>query len=91
MPTATVALKARFEVDIRLGPGGNGTDDFGFSALPGGYPLLRQMASSTMPGTSATGGVLRPMAAMLGPALDYIIQSSTGSASIRERLLGQVS
>ena len=45
--------------------GGNGTDDFGFSALPGGYRYA-PMASSTMPGTSATGGVLRPVAAMLG-------------------------
>ncbi len=45
--------------------GGNGTDDFGFSALPGGC-RTQQMATSTMPGTAATGGVLRPVAAMLG-------------------------
>ena len=48
--------------------GGNGTDDFGFSALPGGFRTLR-VATSSLPGTSATGGVLRPVAAMLGPVL----------------------
>ena len=29
--------EGRIEVDVRLEFGGNGTDDFGFSALPGGY------------------------------------------------------
>ena len=57
-----------FEVDIRLGSGGNGTDDFGFSALPGGYRDDSD-GSSAVPGASATGGVLRPVAAMLGTGL----------------------
>ena len=51
--------------------GGNGTDDFGFSALPGGYRST-QMATSSMPGTTATGGVLRPVAAMLGAGLGQL-------------------
>ena len=46
--------------------GGNGTDNFGFSALPGGYRNSSAMATSAMPGTTATGGVLRPVAALLG-------------------------
>ena len=58
--------------------GGNGTDDFGFSALPGGY-RDGSMATSTMPGTAATGGVLRPVAAMLGSGTwTTTIQASTG-------------
>ena len=62
--------------------GGNGTDDFGFSALPGGCRLTT-MAASTMPGTSASGGVLRPVAAMLGSGTcAAAVQSSSGSATI---------
>ena len=34
---ASAERRERFEVDVRLDTGGNGTDDFGFSALPGGY------------------------------------------------------
>ena len=45
--------------------GGNGTDDFGFSALPGGIRGYDD-GYFTMPGATATGGVLRPVAAMLG-------------------------
>ena len=44
--------------------GGNGTDNFGFSALPGGSAA--HDGAFSMPGTAATGGVLRPMAAMPG-------------------------
>ena len=46
--------------------GGNGTDDFGFSALPGGYRRYYD-GDFDDAGYSATGGVLRPVAAMLGP------------------------
>ena len=60
---------------------GNGTDDFGFSALPGGFRTTT-MATSTMPGAAATGGVLRPVAAMLGPgAWTATIQASTGTTA----------
>ena len=34
---ASAERRERLEVDVRLEYGGNGTDDFGFSALPGGY------------------------------------------------------
>ena len=70
--------------------GGNGTDDFGFSALPGGYRTTT-MAASTMPGATATGGVLRPVAACLVPVLVHSIQASTGLRQSTSRLLGQVS
>ena len=43
-------------------------------------------------GTSATGGVLRPVAAMLGSGTwTTAIQASTGSYASASRLLGQVS
>ena len=46
-----------------------------------------------MPGTAATGGVLRPVAAMLGPGTwSASIQASTGTARDPSgRPLGQVS
>ena len=50
--------------------GGNGTDDFGFSALPGGYRSSSDGYFYSA-GSSATGGVLRPVAAMLGTGLGH--------------------
>ncbi len=43
------------------------------------------LATSTMPGTTATGGVLRPVAAMLGPGTcSTSVQSSSGTTTIPE-------
>ena len=72
------------------GNGGNGTDDFGFSALPGGYRSYYDGAFD-MPGATATGGVLRPVAAVLGPVLDTQQSRHHRSDTIHDRLLGQVS
>ena len=44
---------------------GNGTDDFGFSALPGGYRYYDD-GIFDYAGDYGSGGVLRPVAAMLG-------------------------
>ncbi len=72
------------------GNGGNGTDDFGFSALPGGYRAYYDGAFD-MPGTTATGGVLRPVAAMLGTGTWTTASRHHRSDTIHDRLLGQVS
>ena len=53
-----------FEVHLWMVDGGNGTDDFGFSALPGGYRFTQWLLLRCR--DSATGGVLRPVAALLG-------------------------
>ena len=68
--------------------GGNGTDNFGFSALPGGF--RRDVDGFfSMPGTAATGGVLRPMAAMPGTGTcTATAHSSTGLLQSARRLLG---
>ncbi len=70
--------------------GGNGTDDFGFSALPGGYRLTT-MAPSTMPGLRLLVEFFAQWRRCLVPVLDYTIQSSTGTTQSTIRLLGQVS
>ena len=62
--------------------GGNGTDDFGFSALPGGTAATT-MATSPMPGATATGGVLRPVAALLGTGTcTTAIRASAGTTTV---------
>ena len=62
--------------------GANGTDDFGFSALPGGSRYDTD-GDFTMPGTSASGGVLRPVAAVLGSGgCTASVQTSTGAAAV---------
>ena len=71
--------------------GANGTDDFGFSALPGGSRYDTDGLFNDA-GNSAAGGVLRPVAAMLGPGTcSATIQTSTGRLRSTIRLLGQVS
>ena len=53
--------------------GGNGTDDFGFSALPGGYRYAR-MATSTLPGLRLLVEFFAQWRQCLVPDLDTTIQ-----------------
>ena len=83
--TEGAALKA----DIRLGSGGNGTDDFGFSALPGGS-RYDTMATSTMPGLRPLVEFFAQWRRCLVPVLVQPIQHHRTRQSTL-RLLGQVS
>ena len=69
------------EIDNRLVNNGNGTDDFGFSALPGGYRDYT-MATSAVPARTALVEFVARVTAMLGPDLNVNDPAITGATTI---------